>query len=728
MKNQSERTISRCLSQENRRSNLAVSVAIALGLSTICAPAFANVLAVTNCTDHDPGSLRATIAGAAEGDTIDLSSLTCSNSTITLTTAQIVVGQNALTIQGPARGSFFTGGFFISGNSNFRVFNHKGTGTLELDGVTIENGKYAAAVAKGGCIYSSGSVKLNDSTITGCKANASSGKAGGGGIYALNTITLDHSTISGNMAESAAQYGAYGGGLRTSTLVASYSTIHGNSATAAPGAAKNPGWADYGGGAFIYIGANSTISNTTIDSNYAYGSGGGIFAFGGKLTISNSTVSENIAVNGDGGIAADNIELSNSTVALNHTSSAAGFGISVDGLMKLQSSIIAGNTQGDDSIHDVGCLHCKLSGAINLIQGFSIYGDSAAPMGLVTATTDPHLAPLGNHGGSTRTNAPLSGSPAIAAGYSVGILYDQRGTGFSRKTGIGSTSWTDLGAYQVQFDDDEIFYAGMESAKKIGAAWINTIDYGFSASGVAIDASGNVFVTNANSSAQELYAAGGYIATQNVGSGFSGAEGIVVDGSGNVFVADEGNGAVKEVLAAGGYVTVRTLASGLNLPSGVAVDGKGDVFVTEFGGGKVKEILAVGGSIPASPTITTLGSGFSNPYGIAVDGSGNVFVADFGNGTVKEILAVGGSIPASPTINTLGSGFSEPLGIAIDGSGNVFVADQSQTTVGEILAAGGYATVNSLGGGFSAPVGVAVDGRGDIFVADQNSVKEIISP
>jgi len=64
-----------------------------------------------------------------------------------------------------------------------------------------------------------------------------------------------------------------------------------------------------------------------------------------------------------------------------------------------------------------------------------------------------------------------------------------------------------------------------------------------------------------------------------LGSGFSNPYGVAVDASGNIFVADYSNNAVKEILAAGGYTTVNTLGSGFAIPTGVAVDANGNVFV-----------------------------------------------------------------------------------------------------------------------------------------------------
>ena len=154
---------------------------------------------------------------------------------------------------------------------------------------------------------------------------------------------------------------------------------------------------------------------------------------------------------------------------------------------------------------------------------------------------------------------------------------------------------------------------------------------------------------------------------------FISPHGVAMDASGNVFVADSGKTAVTEILAAGGYTTINTLGSGFSQPAGVAMDGSGNLFVADFGNSAVKEIAAAGGYT----TVTTLGSGFSQPAGIALDGSGNVFVADAGNNAVYEILAAGGYT----TVYTLGSGFNAPSDVALDGNGNVFVADRGNFAV-----------------------------------------------
>jgi hypothetical protein len=211
-----------------------------------------------------------------------------------------------------------------------------------------------------------------------------------------------------------------------------------------------------------------------------------------------------------------------------------------------------------------------------------------------------------------------------------------------------------------------------------------------------------------------------------VNGGWAAPWGLAVDASGNVFVVNADYGQVVEILAAGGYSTVNILTT-IGEPVGIAVDGSGNVFLTSGFSPDVMEILAVNGSIPAHPTITTLGSGFNGQIGIALDGSGNVFVAD-GISAVKEILATGGYT----TINTLASGFNQPLGVAVDGNGNVFVADTNNGRVKQIAAVGGSIpanpTIRTLASGYSGPSGVTVDAGGDVyFTTGSNEVHEIMA-
>ena len=347
------------------------------------------------------------------------------------------------------------------------------------------------------------------------------------------------------------------------------------------------------------------------------------------------------------------------------------------------------------------------------------------PAGLVVATPNGLTS---NCGGTVTavagaSSASLSGA-TLAANASCTVAVGVTGTTPGSKDNSVQPTSTNAGngnpshailTVLTCWDNDTIACDGFEPAT------IFTLGSGFSnPTGVAVDASGNVFVADrGNNAVKEILAAGGYTTVNTLWSGVGYPFGIAVDASGNVFVTDTYDNTVKEILAPG-YTTVTTLGSGFNLPSGVAVHASGNVFVADTYNNAVKEILAAGGYT----TVNTLGSEFYVPYGVAVHASGNVFVADLGNNAMKEILA-----PDYATINTR-IGFNNPTGVAVDASGNVFVADNGNNAVKKILAAGGYTTLITLGSGFLYPSGVAVDASGNVFVADSgnNAVKMILVP
>ena len=221
--------------------------------------------------------------------------------------------------------------------------------------------------------------------------------------------------------------------------------------------------------------------------------------------------------------------------------------------------------------------------------------------------------------------------------------------------------------------------------------------------GVVPGSAGNLYVATYGLHAVYEMLAPSYTTINTLGGGFTTPSGVAVDGSGNVFVTD-GN---PEEIPVGclSAACVITVASGFDSPLGVVVDGSENLFVTDTYHNVVKELLA-----PGYMTISTLGSGFSYPSGIALDESGNVFVVDSANLAVKEILKAGGYT----IVNTLGH-FSGPAGVAVDASENVYVANQSGGEIYEILAAGG---TRMLASGLNGPTGVAVDGSGNVFVAN----------
>ncbi len=301
-----------------------------------------------------------------------------------------------------------------------------------------------------------------------------------------------------------------------------------------------------------------------------------------------------------------------------------------------------------------------------------------------------------------------------------------------------------------------------------GSAWGQTTQQGpallnsdfANATGIAVDARGDLFIADAGSGQVDEIEAGtggaaaGAVSASStmvtVGSGFTKPTGVAADASGDVFVADAGAAKVFEIEAGTGGAAAGTVnsgsmvvavGSGLKQPNAVAVDGHGDVFVADLGSDAVFEIEAgtggaAAGMVNSGSTTVAVGSGFSQPAGVAVDVSGNVYVGDTGNKKVFEIEAgTGGAstgmVTSGSTVTAISTGFTTPTGVAVDVSGDVFFVTPVPGNVYEILAgtggaAAGTVTASSsevtLGNWSAEPFAVAVNTTGDVFVVASDAV------
>ncbi len=454
---------------------IAACLAALLGATDACAAAAhpRGAVVVTNCLDSGAGSLRQAVIDSGPGDGIDLTQLSCSQ--ITLTSGRIDVSRDVL-FRGPGSGLLT-----IDGDNHDRIFNQDGVNTLAVYGMTLQHG-YASGFG-GGCIYSKGSLQLNDTVITGCKVfdiassatyrgggvlvnetltaidsaivdnqiYSSLGNALGGGAYVGGDVLLDHSTVSGNSITNASGGITGSGGLDAGgQLFMMYSTIANNAVGGLPG---SPGTA---GGARVVGGA--LISNSTISGNTADGGVGALMIYGSAASpnaITNSTISGNTASAVGGIYARGPTTIANSTIAFNtETAFARGAGLRLAySLADIESSIIASNTSPSAAQNiDLG-ISGGVTGANDLI------GSSPSvtlPPG--TIQTDPHLVALADNGGPTKTHALGPGSPAIDAGNNnAALTNDQRGTGFARQIGAAP----DIGAFEG-VDTDRIFANGFD--------------------------------------------------------------------------------------------------------------------------------------------------------------------------------------------------------------------------------------------------------------------------
>jgi len=428
----------------------------------------AGTTVVTSCDDAGPGTLRDAVQNAVDGDTIDLTQLSCG--TITLTTGEIVVEMDHLTLQGPGRDALT-----IDGGHSSRLFDFWGgygayvqPALFALNDLTLTNG-FKGGISFGGCVYGlslnpNAIIALTRSTVTGCTiGDETSRLADGGGVYTRGSLALYSSTVSNNVATigPGGSQSGFGGAGAVYTITVEDSTVTGNRAEVADagGSSLVGGIGGMGGVPpnSYFEPRSSTIVRSTISNNYAT-AGGGLF-FNAPLgytvtvtpTVSDSTISGNTSATSTGvyatsyfANAAVFLTIQSSTIAFNSATGNGCGGIVSNGNapigVDLESTIVADNTGPSGIAADV-CGTATMSGANNLVMA------SALPLPADTLSGDPLLAPLADNGGPTFTHALLAGSPAIDAGNNIAALdTDQRGAGYARVVGPAA----DIGAFEVQ--------------------------------------------------------------------------------------------------------------------------------------------------------------------------------------------------------------------------------------------------------------------------------------
>jgi sugar lactone lactonase YvrE len=283
---------------------------------------------------------------------------------------------------------------------------------------------------------------------------------------------------------------------------------------------------------------------------------------------------------------------------------------------------------------------------------------------------------------------------------------------------------------------------------------------------LVFDANGNLMIADTGNHTIRMIAPGGTITsfagvgTQSAGgdegpanqAGLNFPAGIAIDSSGNVYISDSGNNKIRYVTPDGnihlfagrgtpGYGGDQgdPLRATFDFPTTLAIDAAGQLYITDYVNLRVRRIQSNGQIVSFAGTGSPGAEGDGgiaisanvSPIGIAIDAKNNLLIADGSNNRVRIVTAADG------VINTiLGNGIASYNPQYLTQSGDfLYVSDGSaqrirsyQFSTGVISTIAGTGSTGFLGDGAAAysalianPRGMALDSAGNLYFADSGN-------
>ena len=256
--------------------------------------------------------------------------------------------------------------------------------------------------------------------------------------------------------------------------------------------------------------------------------------------------------------------------------------------------------------------------------------------------------------------------------------------------------------------------------------------------GVAVDAFGNIYISDCSNNCIRKVSSTGVISTYagNTYLGYAGdggpataaslagPVGLSLDLSGNLYIADNQNHCIRMVHAANGiiYTVAGNASQGfggdgnsatgalLNSPTGVTIDASGNMYIADYGNNRIRVVS--GGIIH-----TIAGNGIAafngdggnadttalyHPWSVAVN-AGKVFIADYANqrirvinttGIMATVIGTGMATYSGDCFSPVNAQVKYPAGIAFDHYGNLYIADNGNNRIRKVLFSASEVIVN----------------------------------
>ncbi len=220
---------------------------------------------------------------------------------------------------------------------------------------------------------------------------------------------------------------------------------------------------------------------------------------------------------------------------------------------------------------------------------------------------------------------------------------------------------------------------------------------------------------------------------------------VAIDGSGNLFVSDQQNHRIRKITPAGvvstfagsgsiGSADGTGTAASFQYPMGLAFDGSGNLYVADAYNHRIRKITPTGVVSTYAGNGTAglvngvlLSASFNYPIGLSFDSNGDLYVADRSNFAIRRIS--GGTVSTvagnGTTGNIDGTGSAarfQANGLIAEG-GNIYFVDQTYHGLKHLSPSGQVVTISSSGQ-FTGPFGISKGPDGKFYVTE-NSVDQI---